>query len=195
MYTSQGTCWCWAYISICSHAWLEECGWSWAGLTTDPHKLVLSTTGENWALEILSNDHIKNYFKMLHQALLLMDILEIVFCLSNRYHSSISYEQQRLSAWMAVAAYLLEKCLCKKFYCVKSSNQPCSTANGSGHDQHLLTMAKFLKFSLFCRYQGSLPRGLNRLNWAFAIIMIFYPRYIAQHQYLDLWRRGVTRLE
>ena len=59
---------------------------------------------------------------MLHQALLLMDILEIVFCLSNRYHSSISYEQQRLSAWMAVAAYLLEKCLCKKFYCVKSSN-------------------------------------------------------------------------
>ena len=80
VYTSQGTCW--AYISICSHAWLEECGWSWAGLTTDPHKLVLSTTGENWALEILSNDHIKNYFKMLHQALLLMDILEIVFCLS-----------------------------------------------------------------------------------------------------------------
>ena len=61
---------------------------------------------------------------MFHQALLLMDIrhtgMEIVFCLSNRYHSSISYEQQRLSAWLA--AYLLDKCLCKKFYCVKSSN-------------------------------------------------------------------------
>ena len=124
VYTSQGTCGCWAYISICNHAWLVECGWSSAGLTTDPRKLVLATTGENWALEILSNDHIKNYFKMFHQALLLMDIrhtgMEIVFCLSNRYHSSISYEQQRLSAWLA--AYLLDKCLCKKFYCVKSSN-------------------------------------------------------------------------
>ena len=48
---------------------------------------------------------------MFHQALLLMDILEIVFCLSNSYHISISYEQQRLSAWLA--AYLLDKCLCK----------------------------------------------------------------------------------
>ena len=104
VYTSQGTCGCWAYISICNHAWLVECGWSSAGLTTDPRKLVLATTGENWALEILSNDHIKNYFKMFHQALLLMDILEIVFCLSNSYHISISYEQQRLSAWLA--AYL-----------------------------------------------------------------------------------------
>ena len=123
VYTLQGTCGCWAYISICNHAWLVECGWSSAGLTTDPRKLVLATTGENWALEILSNDHIKNYFKMFHQALLLMDILEwkLSYACQIVITSALvmSSGGSRLG-WRHI--YLLDKCLCKKFYCVKSSN-------------------------------------------------------------------------
>ena len=114
------TCGCSAYISICNHAWLVECGWSSAGLTTDPRKLVLATTGENWALEILSNDHIKNYFKMFHQALLLMDILEwklsfacqILITAALVMNSRGSRLGWRHIYWINVCVKVL---LCKKF--------------------------------------------------------------------------------